>query len=119
MFTDPEMQHETKDFRKARYGDIVYWATCGELRLPTAEEMTTLFTAYSWEYGFFGEHCQNQPTASCSLVHRKAKYAPHVTMSDARNVSHGTTSVTAHSFLSHSTAPAMAAGLGTDACQST
>lgn len=58
MFTDPEMRHETKDFRKARYGDIVYWATCGKFRLPTAEEMTTLFTAYSWEYGFFAEHCQ-------------------------------------------------------------
>ncbi|MFC2774449.1 MAG: hypothetical protein ACFN4W_09690 [Segatella oris] len=58
MFTDPEMLHETKDFCKARYGDIVYWATCGKLRLPTAEEMTTLFTSYSWENGFFSEYCQ-------------------------------------------------------------
>ncbi len=58
MFTDPEMRHETKDFCKARYGDIVYWATCGKLRLPTAKEMTKLFTARSWEYGMHEDYCQ-------------------------------------------------------------
>lgn len=58
MYTDPQMRCETKDFRKARYGDIVYWATCGKFRLPTAEEMTMLFTVRSWKYGMYAERCR-------------------------------------------------------------
>lgn len=58
MYIDPQMRCETKDFRKARYGDIVYWATCGQYRLPTAEEMTKLFTVRSWEYGKHAERCR-------------------------------------------------------------
>jgi hypothetical protein len=51
MFTDKEMTQETTDFSKAKYGDIVYWATRGKWRLPRQSELEALTQDSSWVYG--------------------------------------------------------------------
>jgi|GEM_PF-626914 len=78
MYTDPQMHCETKDFRKARYGDIVYWATCGKFRLPTAEEMTKLFTVRSWAYGMYGSNrYQNAEEVTYCGPHGRGHWGRH------------------------------------------
>lgn len=78
MYTDPQMRCETKDFRKARYGDIVYWATCGKFRLPTAEEMTKLFTVRSWAYGMYGSNrYQNAEEVTYCGPHGRGHWGRH------------------------------------------
>lgn len=42
MFTDRVCTQETADFAAAAYGDLAYWASKGQYRLPTLEEIETL-----------------------------------------------------------------------------
>ena len=41
----------TTDFSKAKYGDLAYWVSRGQYRLPTAQEAKTLRQA-SYQYGY-------------------------------------------------------------------
>lgn len=47
MYTDQGCQSETTDFAAAKFGDIAYWASCGQYRMPTAEEFEALYTKAS------------------------------------------------------------------------
>ena len=47
MYTDQGCQNETTDFAAAKYGDIAHWASCGQYRMPTAEEFETLYAKAS------------------------------------------------------------------------
>lgn len=47
MYTDQGCQSETTDFAAAKYGDVAYWASCGQYRMPTAEEFEALYTKAS------------------------------------------------------------------------
>ncbi len=38
LYTDAKMQNETTDFEKAAFGDLAFWATKGEYRLPSRKE---------------------------------------------------------------------------------
>lgn len=42
MYTDQACTNETSDFAAAAFGDLAYWASKGNYRLPTAEELATL-----------------------------------------------------------------------------
>lgn len=42
MFTDANGINETDDFEAAKYGDIAYWASNGQYRMPTEEEFAAL-----------------------------------------------------------------------------
>jgi hypothetical protein len=44
MYTDQNCINETTDYSAAIYGDIAYWASKGQYRMPTAEEMQKLYT---------------------------------------------------------------------------
>ncbi len=43
MYSDSACTAETTDFAAAKYGDIAYWASNGQYRMPTAAEFDTLF----------------------------------------------------------------------------
>ena len=43
MYTDQACQAETTDFAAAKYGDIAYWASNGQYRMPSDEDFKTLF----------------------------------------------------------------------------
>ncbi len=47
MYTDQGCQSETTDFAAAKFGDVAYWASCGQYRMPTAEEFGALYTKAS------------------------------------------------------------------------
>ena len=42
LFTDRECRNQTTDFGAAKYGDLAFWASCGQYRLPTLEEIESL-----------------------------------------------------------------------------
>ncbi len=42
LFTDRECSQATDDFGAAKFGDLAYWASKGQYRLPTLEEIETL-----------------------------------------------------------------------------
>lgn len=44
MYTDQTCVNETTDYSAALYGDIAFWASKGQYRMPTAEEMQKLYT---------------------------------------------------------------------------
>lgn len=51
LYTDQNCQVETKDFTKAVYGDIAYWTSNGQYRMPTFDELNTLLECdaqYGW-----------------------------------------------------------------------
>lgn len=52
MYTDVNCTQETSDFSKAKYGDIAYWATKGEYRMPTMEEFHTIGDKASISFGY-------------------------------------------------------------------
>lgn len=43
MYSDSACTAETTDFAAAKYGDIAYWASNGQYRMPTAAEFATLY----------------------------------------------------------------------------
>lgn len=43
MYSDSACTAETTDFAAAKYGDIAYWASNGQYRMPTADEFATLY----------------------------------------------------------------------------
>ena len=49
-FMRPDL--ETTDFEKAEFGDLCYWASHGKYRLPTRDEMYTLYAQASCAFGF-------------------------------------------------------------------
>lgn len=53
MYIDRGCTQQTEDFESAEYGDLPYWATCGEYRLPTEEEMNKLFVEASYSFGTY------------------------------------------------------------------
>ncbi|GEM_PF-1128087 len=52
MYTDRECTQETRDFNAAVYGDLAYWASKGNYRMPTAEELQTLSECDA-QYGYY------------------------------------------------------------------
>ena len=44
MYTDQTCVNETSDYTAAKFGDIAFWASKGQYRMPTAEEMQKLYT---------------------------------------------------------------------------
>ncbi|MBQ9137193.1 MAG: hypothetical protein IJX65_00980 [Alistipes sp.] len=44
MYTDQACTTETTDYAAAKYGDIAYWASNGQYRMPTGAEMDKLVT---------------------------------------------------------------------------
>lgn len=52
MFTNMVQTIETKDFNKALYGDLPYWASRGKYRLPTSEELHKLYSEASYAFGY-------------------------------------------------------------------
>ena len=52
MFTDAELTTETKDFAAAKYGDLAFWASKGQYRMPTEAELSTLFEKANAQYGY-------------------------------------------------------------------
>lgn len=53
MFTDRNCSHPTSDFSEAAYGDIAFWASQGQYRMPTQEEMLQLFSECSYSHGSY------------------------------------------------------------------
>lgn len=53
MFTDRKCTMQTTSGSLAGYGDIAYWATNGEYRMPTKDEMYKLYSEASYSYGFY------------------------------------------------------------------
>lgn len=51
MYLDWDEKTLTTDFSKAKYGDLAYWVSRGQFRLPTAQEANTLRQA-SYQYGY-------------------------------------------------------------------
>ncbi len=43
MYTDQGMVSETTDFAAAKFGDLAYWASKGQYRMPTAAEFKQLY----------------------------------------------------------------------------
>lgn len=43
MYSDSACAAETTDFAAAKYGDIAYWASNGQYRMPTSSEFETLY----------------------------------------------------------------------------
>lgn len=43
MYTDGTCATETSDFAAAKYGDIAFWASKGQYRMPTESEFATLY----------------------------------------------------------------------------
>ena len=43
MYTDSACANQTTDFAAAKYGDIAYWASNGQYRMPTEQEFATLY----------------------------------------------------------------------------
>lgn len=52
LFLDRNCTQPT-DFSTAIYGDIAYWASNGNYRMPTKEELNKLFTEASYEFGYY------------------------------------------------------------------
>lgn len=52
MFTNMVQTIETKDFDRALYGDLPYWASKGKYRLPTSEELNKLYSEASYAFGY-------------------------------------------------------------------
>lgn len=51
LFTDQNCAVATKDFSAAKFGDIAYWTSNGQYRMPTYEELNTLMACdatYGW-----------------------------------------------------------------------
>lgn len=44
MYTDQTCVNETTDYAAAKFGDIAFWASKGQYRMPTADEMEKLYT---------------------------------------------------------------------------
>jgi hypothetical protein len=53
MYVDADCETETTDYRSARYGDIAYWASKGQYRMPTAKELDVLIYTASYQYGYY------------------------------------------------------------------
>lgn len=53
MFTDADCKTITTDYESAKYGDIAYWASNGQYRLPTAEEIDLLINTASYQFGYY------------------------------------------------------------------
>lgn len=53
MYEDRACIKETADFDKALYGDLAYWASHGQYRMPTSDEMSTLYNKASFTTGFY------------------------------------------------------------------
>lgn len=53
MFTDRKCTMQTTSRGMAEYGDVAYWATNGEYRMPTEDEMYKLYSEASYSYGFY------------------------------------------------------------------
>lgn len=53
LYTDEKCSYETFDFSSAKYGDLAYWASKGQYRLPKAEEIEVLINQASYQYGYF------------------------------------------------------------------
>ena len=53
LFIDANCTTETSDFGTAKYGDIAFWASNGQYRLPTVEEISLLVNEASFQYGFY------------------------------------------------------------------
>ena len=47
MYTDQACTTATTDFAAAKYGDIAYWASNGQYRMPTEAEIATLLASAS------------------------------------------------------------------------
>ena len=45
--------NQSTDFLTAKYGDLAYWASNGEYRLPTKEEIATLINVASYQFGYY------------------------------------------------------------------
>ena len=44
MYTDSACANQTTDFAAAKYGDVAFWASNGQYRMPTAAEFELLYT---------------------------------------------------------------------------
>lgn len=53
MFLDKNCINETKDYSKALYGDVAFWASKGMYRLPTEAEMYKLYSEASYSRGCY------------------------------------------------------------------
>lgn len=53
MFVDADCKTETTDYESAKYGDIAYWASKGQYRMPTVDEINVLTNDASYQYGFY------------------------------------------------------------------
>ena len=53
MYIDEECSKETSDYSSAKYGDLAYWASKGQYRLPTVEEIDLLINQASYQYGYY------------------------------------------------------------------
>jgi len=52
LFKDKYFKYETTDFDEALYGDVSYWASKGKWRMPTIDELYTLYNEASYSYGY-------------------------------------------------------------------
>lgn len=52
MYTDDQFLNETTDFSQATFGDIAYWATKGQYRLPRYTEIQDLAQRGKWQFGY-------------------------------------------------------------------
>lgn len=53
MFTTQDGTTATTDFAAAKFGDLAFWASKGQYRLPTVNELTQLATKASAQYGSY------------------------------------------------------------------
>ena len=53
MYVDANCETETTDYKGVRYGDIAYWASKGQYRMPTVKEIDVLINTASYQYGYY------------------------------------------------------------------
>lgn len=53
MYLDENCSTQTTDYESAKYGDIAYWATKGQYRMPTVDEINVLINDASYQYGYY------------------------------------------------------------------
>lgn len=53
MYVDVDCKTVTTQYEDAKYGDIAYWASKGQYRLPTVDEINALINDASYQYGYY------------------------------------------------------------------
>jgi len=53
MYTDSDCGTQTADFSSAKFGDLAYWASYGQYRMPTGTQLKTLRDNASISFGYY------------------------------------------------------------------